>query len=120
MQLADAARGQSHVDASEALSHREFTLRNFAGPAAFMKPLVREGKWILERLHAARIRGDGIAGVGIGSVETFIGGTGITAASVGARLAAQLVLSHDVRCQEWRQHGCRRERSRTRAQKFSS
>lgn len=114
VQLADASGGQSHVDSGQALGHRKLPFGDFAGPATFVKTLVGEGKGIFERLHAARIRSDGIVRVRIRGIQSRIGGAGVAAASVGVGSVARLLLPREV---PRRENRCRRDRRRARAQK---
>src|SRR5580704_16323433 len=56
MQLAHAARGQSHLDAGNRLRHRQFAHCHLPRPSPALDALSRPRKRILEWRHRARIR----------------------------------------------------------------
>ena len=56
VQLADSARFQPHIHAGDGFRDRQFTHRHFARPAAFVKPLVSQGKRIFRRSPPNRRR----------------------------------------------------------------
>src|SRR5580704_3516362 len=108
MQLADAARGETHVYSGHGLRDGQFTLRDFARPAAFLHPLVRQGEGIFERLHTPRVGCRRTIRIRIGRVERGIGGAWIARTAIalllvgGLFLCAQLFPGEHTRCSQGR------------------
>src|ERR1700728_411297 len=81
VQFANAAGSQSHIHASNRLGNRKLADRNLARPSTFLHPLVRKRERVLERLHAAGVRGrrqEGIRILGIQRRITWPGSAGAT------------------------------------------
>src|SRR5205085_15059 len=96
VQFAHAAGGEPHVHARKRFRDRQFAHGHLARPSAFMQALVREGKGILERLHAPCIGRRRVDGIHIFGIQRGVFRDRFASASVAFRFWRILTLPDGV------------------------